>query len=208
MVTVSIDDCIALVKRELTPKRFEHSLGVMQVIGELAPVYGVDISTAKICGILHDVAKEFSLDRQLDIARKNNILLEREHDTHPLFLHGPVGACYIADELGISDAVILDAIIHHSYFGNGTALSPVLCWCLRFSDILEPSRDWQGIKTQLKPLAYSGHVREAAYSLMQWAISFHKSVSVPVHPNMIRVFQELSVARNDLNPDRIESLPV
>lgn len=208
MIIVGMDDCIALVKRELTPKRFEHSLGVMHVMAELASVYDLDDTTARMCGILHDVAKEFPLDRQLDIARKNNISLEREHDTHPLFLHGPVGAAYVAEELGVTDPVILDAIVHHSYFGSGTALSPVLCWCLRFSDILEPSRDWQHIRAQLQPVVYSGDMKEAAYSLMKWAISFHESMSVPVHPNMHRVFQELSIAREQIDGDGSDSLPV
>ena len=148
-MTVDLNQCIAFVERELTPKRFEHSLGVMNVMGELAAIYELDETTALICGILHDVAKEFTLERQLEVARKYNIQLVTEYDRHPLFLHGTVGACYIADELGITNPVILDAIVRHSYLGNGSALSPLLCWCLRFADILEPSRDWEDIRNSL-----------------------------------------------------------
>ena len=207
-MTVDIDNCIALVERELSPKRFEHSLGVMQVMGELASVYALNKTTAIMCGILHDVAKEFSLDRQLEMAKKNNLSLNSKYDNYPLFLHGPVGAYYVAEELGILDPMLLDAISHHSYFDNGTAISPLLCWCLRFADILEPSRDWQDIKMHLKPLVYSGKVKEAAYQLMKWAIPFHESMSLPVHPNMHRVFQELTVLMNEKTLDGIKTIPV
>ena len=203
-----INDCIALVERELSPTRLEHSLGVMQVMSELASIYALDESVAMTCGILHDVAKEFPLDRQLDVAREKNIPLSSEYDQHPLFLHGPVGACYIVDELGITDPVILDAIVHHSYFSETTALSPVLCWCLRFADILEPTRNWMNIKEQLRPAVYSGNVKEGAYQLIRWAISFHESMSIPVHTNMHRVSQELSLLMDGKSSNGMEVLPV
>src|SRR4030095_6202866 len=84
-VTVDIDTCIVFVERELSPKRFKHSLGVMQIMGELASVYALDKTTAIMCGILHDVAKEFPLDRQLEMAEKNNLSLSKEYDSYPLF---------------------------------------------------------------------------------------------------------------------------
>jgi hypothetical protein len=104
--------------------------------------------------------------------------------------------------------VILDAIVHHSYSGNGNALSPVFCWCLRFADILEPSRDWEEIKQQLKPVAYSGNMQQGAHLLMQWLISFHQSTSLPVHPNMRRVFQELCSLQSEKDVWDINKLPV
>jgi predicted HD superfamily hydrolase involved in NAD metabolism len=207
-VIVDINHYIAFVESELTPRRFEHSLGVMNVMRELAVIYELDETTALLCGILHDVAKEFTLERQLEVAGKNNIQLLTEHDRHPLFLHGAVGACYIADELGIANPAILDAIRHHSYSGNGNVLSPLFCWCLRFADILEPSRDWEDIKEQLKPAAYSGNMQHGAHLMMQWAISFHESTSIPVHPNMRRVFQELCVLQSKKDACDINKLPV
>jgi hypothetical protein len=191
-VTVDISKCIAFVERELTPQRFKHSLGVMNVMGELSSVYALDETTALLCGILHDVAKEFPLERQLEIARKNNIQLVTEYDRHPLFLHGPVGACYIAEELDITAPVIRDALMHHSYLGNGTALSPLLCWC----------------RKRLKPVVYSGNVQEGAYRLMEWAIAFHESTAVPVHPNMRRVFHELSALRDNKTSSGSDPIPV
>lgn len=205
---LDIDFYTAFVERRLTPKRFEHSVGVMQVMMELASVYNLDETTAMICGILHDIAKEFSLDHQLDLAEKNNISLSTEYDKHPLFLHGPVGACYIAEKLSITDLIMLDAISHHSYFGNGVALSPLFCWCLRFADMLEPSRNWEDLKRQLRPVVYSGNVKDGAYLLMKWLIPFHEAASLPVHPNMRRVFQALSILESEKSLCDVNRLPV
>jgi predicted HD superfamily hydrolase involved in NAD metabolism len=206
-IGVSIDDCIQFAKQKLTPGRFEHSFGVMQVMRELAPLYGLNQSKAMIAGILHDIAKEFAPDDLIKLANENGISLRTEYDEHPLFLHGPISALYVAQKLAITDPYLLDAISRHSYLGDGVALSTSFCWCLRFADMLEPSRDWQDLKSQLRPLAYSGKLGEGAYTLVNWIIPFHESLSLPIHPNIERLFHELSILKNEKNLDKVNNLP-
>ena len=205
---MSLDDYIAFAERQLTPPRFQHSLGVMQVMGELASLYNLNKTKALTAGILHDIAKEFTPDDLTKWADDNNIPLCTEYDKIPLFLHGPIGACYIAQKLGIIDSMTLEAISRHSYFGEGAALSPSFCWCLRFADLLEPSRDWIELKNQLKPIVYSGEIGEAAYLLMRWVIPFHESAFLPIHPNMQRVFNQLSALKSEETLSEINDLPI
>lgn len=207
-MNLDIDYCIAFAKRELTPDRFEHSLGVMQVMDELFSIYALDRTTALICGILHDAAKELTVDDQLELAKKGNIPFSTQWDKHPMFLHGPAGACYVAQELGVADPLILDVISRHSYFGTGAALSPIFCWCLRFADILEPKRDWKELQRQLRPLVYSGNLQEGAYLLTKWMIPFLGTKSIPVHPNMHRIVNELSALRDEKSLGEADNLPV
>ena len=207
-MTPDINFYIAFAEQQLTPQRFKHCLGVMQVMGELASIYHLNRTTAMTAGILHDIAKEFLPDDLIKWANENNIALRTEYDKIPLFLHGPVGACYSAKKLGITDSIILDAISRHSYFGEGVPVSPSLCWCLRFADLLEPSRDWEEIKKQLKPLVYSGGIGEAAFLLMRWVIPFHESTFLPVHPNMHKVLDQLSTLNSQASPYEVNHLPV
>ncbi len=207
-MNLDVDYCTAFAKRELTPGRFEHSIGVMQVMDELASIYALDHTAALVSGILHDAAKELTVDYQLELAKKGNISLSTQCDRHPLFLHGPAGACYITQELGIEDPIILEAIRRHSYFGTGVALSPVFCWCLRFADILEPKRDWKELQNRLRTFVYSRKMKEGAYLLTKWMISFLKMKSVSVHPNMHRVLNELSTLMREENLSEANSLPV
>jgi predicted HD superfamily hydrolase involved in NAD metabolism len=203
-----VDYYIAYAEKKMTSQRFKHSLGVMQVMSELASIYNLNKTAAIISAILHDIAKEFTPDDQIKLANENNIALLTEYDRYPLFLHGPVGACYVAQQLGITDSTILEAIWRHSYFGDGATLSPSFCWCLRFADMLEPSRNWEGLKSQLKPFVYSGKIGEGAYLLVRWIIPFHESASLPIHPNICKLVQELSTLRNEKNLDEINDLPV
>ena len=45
------------MKEELSPDRFEHTLGVMYTAESLAMRYGVDMTKAAVAGLLHDCAK-------------------------------------------------------------------------------------------------------------------------------------------------------
>jgi predicted HD superfamily hydrolase involved in NAD metabolism len=203
-----VDDYISFAEYQLTPQRFKHSLGVMQLMSELASIYDLNKTTAMTAGILHDIAKEFTPDDLIKWAGENKIALRTEYDKVPLFLHGPVGACYIKQKLGVMDSIILDAISRHSYFGEGLAPSPSFCWCLRFADLLEPSRDWEELRNKLKPIVYAGEIGEAAYLLMKWVIPFHESAILPVHPNMHRVFDELSIRKSQGSLCEVNHLPV
>jgi len=207
-MNLDIDFYIAFAEHQLTPQRFEHSLGVMHVMSELASIYNLNKTTAMTAGILHDIAKEFTPDDLIKLAGEHNIVLRTEYDKIPLFLHGPAGACYIAQTLGMRDSMILDAISRHSYFGEGAALSPSFCWCLRFADLLEPSRDWKELRNQLKPFVYAGEIGEAAYLLMRWIIPFHESSLLPIHPNMQKVFDQLSALKSEESLYEVNHLPV
>jgi HD superfamily phosphohydrolase YqeK len=178
----------------------------MLVMNELAPLYALDPTAAQVCGLLHDAAKELPLEAQLVLARKGNVSLNTPCDEHPMFLHGPAGACYITQELGIQDPIILDTIARHTYFGSGVAFSPVFCWCLRFADVLEAGRSWKELHRPLQPLVYSGNLREGAYLITEWLIPFLGTKSIPVHPNVHRVLNELSSlmkTESGSDPDRL-----
>ena len=46
------------LKENLTEYRYIHSLGVMEMAEELAKVYNVDVESARIAGLLHDVVED------------------------------------------------------------------------------------------------------------------------------------------------------
>ena len=100
---MDLDRYLSFAKHVLTPPRFEHSLGVMQIMGELATVYALDQTTALTIGLLHDAAKEVDLDRQIELAKEANITLHEKCDINPFYLHGPVSAYVIAKELDVTD---------------------------------------------------------------------------------------------------------
>jgi hypothetical protein len=68
--------------------------------------------------------------------------------------------------------------------------------------------DWEELINRLKPLVYSSKMQAGAYLLMKWMIPFLESESLPVHPNMRRVFNELSTLMREENVCEANSLPV
>jgi putative nucleotidyltransferase with HDIG domain len=129
---VRIDRYLSFLERVLTPKRLQHSIGVMQVMEELAQVYSLDRDKAVLAGLLHDAAKDLAPARQTALVEEGGIEIRHacEGDWDH-YLHGPVGAYFIYKELGVTDTLILDAVSMHTYYGDGeTAPGKPLQWAL------------------------------------------------------------------------------
>lgn len=192
---------LTFLKETLTPKRFEHSLGVAQVMGELAQVYALNRERAVTMGLLHDAAKDLTPPQQAEIISQANIEICYECElNYALYLHGPVSAYVVQHELGIADEAILDAIEMHTYYGNKATFDDPICWCLRFADILEPNRTWSGVRwlrdnvSRLRDVVYAGRMAEGALLQSGWLVKWFTEAGMPVHPNMQRVYRELSAA--------------
>ena len=177
----------------LTPARLQHSQGVMRMMAELAPIYALDRALALTAGVLHDAARDLTSERQLALAQEAAIEFGDPCECHPVYLHAPVGAYLVAKELGITDCLILDAIAAHSHAGGRRNSEAPLSQCLRFADILAPSREWKGMK-RLRDVVFAQRVDEAALLQCGWLIEYFQEQRVPVHPNLTRQFHVLSSA--------------
>lgn len=186
-----------------TPKRFAHSLGVMQVMSDLAVVYGLDRNVARTVGILHDAGKDLPVEMVAQLVQEGGIEQYEDCDqNYLLYFHGPVGAYFVQKELGITDRLVLDAIRTHTFYGNGEYFHHPLVWCLRFSDLLEPNRNWSqwnwfqtGVEN-LRRLVYAGHLAEGAFLQSSMDVRWFGERGFPVHPNIIRSSQEFAVQLN------------
>lgn len=203
MLTLSEQRYLPFLEQVLTPRRLRHSLGVMQVMGELADIYALDREKALDAGLLHDAGKDLSPDQIEEILAEAEIEISSESERdYILYLHGPVGAYFVRRELGVTDPVILDAIYMHTFHGSGKNFNSPLVWCLRFSDLLEPNRNWSSIRwlrdniTRLRETVYAGYMAEAAFLHSGWLIKWFDEEEMPVHPNMRKVYQELSQQLN------------
>jgi predicted HD superfamily hydrolase involved in NAD metabolism len=182
------------LKKKLTPKRFEHSLGVMRTMEELALVYSLDPYQATLAGLLHDVAKELPQDQWMNLVRHDELLLRdtEEYDYHH-YLHGPVGAIMAQHDLQIEDEEVLRAIATHGYYGPWEQFNQPLAWCLRLADILEPGRDWRNnywLKDLVEPLreaAYGGQLMAGALLISKRMIVWYEAVGLIIHPNIRQV---------------------
>lgn len=182
---------LADLSANLTPARLEHSLEVMAVMDRLARIYDLDRTRALTAGLLHDAAKDFSTAALLEMAERAGLPLLDPCDRHPLYLHGPVGAFYVREKLGVDNAQILDAIYTHSLVENQSDFHAPFSWCLRFADILAPSRSWKDFHAQLGAVVYAGDLRGGALMALDWAVELFARLNNPIHPRLFHLKQHL-----------------
>ena len=93
------------LKNILSEKRYTHSVGVMEMAAKLAEIYRADIETAKLAGILHDIAKEMSSEEKLKYVKENNIIINEVERINTPILHGKIGADIAKKKYGINEQV-------------------------------------------------------------------------------------------------------
>lgn len=101
------------LKNSLSEKRYTHSLGVMNKAVELAKKYGVNENDAKIAGLLHDIAKEMTVEESLNYIEKNNIQIDEIERKNSPILHGKIGADIVKKKYNLPQN-IQNAIIYHT----------------------------------------------------------------------------------------------
>jgi len=163
----------------------------MQVMEDLTPIYLLDRVQAMTAGILHDIARDLNSEQQLAIAEEVKIELRHPCERHPVYLHALVGSHLVEKELGITDHLILDAIAAHSFAGNGHNFDSLLSQCLRIADLLAPIQEWKGMK-KLGELLHAKRLDEATLLHCGWEIETFYEQRIPVHPNLIGQYQNLS----------------
>lgn len=130
------------LKEVLSPKRFKHSLGVMETAVKLAAQNGVDTKKAELAGLLHDCAREMTVEDILKICRQNNIEVDDISLIQPKLLHGPAGSIVAREVYGIEDEEILNAIYCHT---TGRRNMSTLDKIIFLADYIEPGRDFPGV---------------------------------------------------------------
>lgn len=134
---IDIDKIKIKLKKNLSEKRFIHSVSVMETAISLAKQHNCDIEKATIAGLLHDCAKSLSNKRKLELAVQYNFELSDAEIENPDLLHAKLGAIVAKEEYGIYDSEILNAIeCHTTGKPNMTTLDKIIY----ISDYIEPRR--------------------------------------------------------------------
>lgn len=138
------------LKKNLTPKRFQHTMNVVEAAEELSAVYDVSREKAALAALLHDGAKYFSNDQLISYAKDHHIKIDRVSQHDPQLLHGPVAAMIAQEKYGIEDKDILNAISYHTTGRkNMTKLEEIIY----LADYIEKDRAFPGIEA-IRKLAF------------------------------------------------------
>lgn len=114
LALISLPEAKRLAKKNLSEKRFEHTMNVRKLAVELAKRNGVDEKKAALAAILHDIAKELPKERLLQILDENAIIAGNVKQRPAPVWHGAAAAILAQTQYGVEDAEILSAIRCHT----------------------------------------------------------------------------------------------
>ena len=140
---MTIDQMREKLKKVLTEKRYNHSLGVMQTAVELANHYGADPHKAAVAGLLHDCAKNYSEQDMFSLCEEYKVEIDDTSRHATGLIHGFLGAEIARNCYGITDPEIYDAIYYHTI---GKPDMPLLTKIIYISDGIEPGRNFEGVE--------------------------------------------------------------
>ena len=132
------EEMTAILRAELKPRRFMHTMGVVATAQELAEIHGEDESRAQLAGLLHDNAKALDVTELRRIAEEAALDLDEGETQTSALLHAPVGAYLARTRFMVSDEQVLSAIRYHTTGKpNMTQLEAIIY----IADMIEPNRD-------------------------------------------------------------------
>ena len=183
---MTIDEMKAQLQKNLKPKRYEHTLNVVDSAIKLCDRYPCDRDQAYLAALLHDCAKNYAPEKLLAAAQKYGLDVDEITRREPQLLHGPVGAAVAREEYGVEDEAVLSAIRYHT---TGRAGMTRLEKIIYLADFIEPGRDYPGVD-KLRELAFED-LDQAMIQALTNTIRYITNIRGLIH-------QETVIARNDL----------
>ena len=178
----------ALLRGRLTPKRYKHSLNVMERAVELYKIYVSDPNKAELAGLIHDVEKNTSSKIMLHSLENSGILLTDADWLLPQLWHGICGYLYARDALHIQDEDVLNAVRYHV---TGRAEMSLLEKVVYVADLTSAERDFDGAKA-LRKLA-DKDLDEAIFRSQQFVLEGLVKKGVPLHPDSLACYNAFAL---------------
>ncbi len=170
------------VKRELSPKRYEHTMGVMYTAAALAMCHGYDIKAAQVAGLLHDCAKNIDDEKKLMMCEKYNITITETERKNPFLLHAKLGAFLAMHKYNISDMEIINAILNHT---TAKPAMSTLDKIIYVADYIEPLRDKAPNLHNIRKIAYEDLDR-CVYMILKDTLSYLEARGGEIDPITIK----------------------
>lgn len=174
------------IKEELSEKRYNHSVGVMNKAEELAKIYSVDINKAKLVGLAHDIGKELPAEEKLKYVRKNSIEIDEIEKINVGLLHGKIGADICKKRYDFTGDM-QDAIKYHT---TGNENMDMLAKIIFVADKIEDSRKYKDEKKIQNLIAAReialGDIDKAVLYLIDSSLEFTIQKKELIHPDSIR----------------------
>ena len=136
-----LDDLRARVMKEMSPRRFRHTLAVEEMVTRLCALFcPEDTLTLRAAALLHDLTKEKSEEVQLSLCDRLGLDVSAEDRVSPKLYHARTAAALIpVDFASFDDPIIVSAVRWHTTGREGMTLTEKL---LYLADYIDESRSF------------------------------------------------------------------
>ena len=182
------------VASKLSPKRYAHTRGVVEMALEYAKLNGLDYDETFIAALFHDIGKELSDEESLALCQQYHIELDEYEKKHIYLAHGKVGAVILERDWGISKPSILNGIKYHTLGRlNMTDLEKVIY----LADMTEEGRSSYKGKEEIKRLAQYNLDRamyKALISTYNYVTNILKQEVHPIINELITYYKQFDIS--------------
>jgi nicotinate-nucleotide adenylyltransferase len=166
------------IERQLSDKRFRHTIGVCETAVSLADRYETNRQSAYVAALLHDCAKELPSEKQLTLCEQLGVPLDDVMKKQKDLIHSFLGAALAQRDYQISDPEILDAIRFHT---TGRANMSLLEKILIVADMTEPNRKPYYLLEEIRAAAFLD-IDKAVMAGLKSKIFIAREKKKQVHP--------------------------
>lgn len=174
------------INSHLTSKRYNHTICVFELAVKLAKFYKLDIFKCSVAALLHDCAKNMTLEEMKKYIIKNKLKIKNcdfvtEH--LPQVLHSYIGADIAAKVFDIKDKDILNAIKNHTVGRIGMSDYEKI---LFLADALSADRQYD--KRFVPKKILFGDLNKAFKLVLQNKIKYVVANFSVLHPDIVKIW--------------------
>ena len=132
------------VRSNLSDYRYNHSIRVMEEAKRLAEHYKADIEKCMLCGLTHDMCKEFTLEENEDFIKKYNLPKELLNAENKNMIHGVIASILVKEKYNFTEDMVLAIRYHTTGYPNMDILAKIVY----LADKIEKGKDYPGIEEE------------------------------------------------------------
>lgn len=178
------------LEKNLSEKRYQHSLGVAKMAGILAKIHGEDEQIAELTGLAHDMAKKLSLEENRKYIEENNIEIDEIEKRNPALLHAKIGADMAKKQYGFTSQM-QDAIKYHT---TANPKMDKLAKIIYVADKIEENRTFEEVEN-LRALAMQ-NLEEAVLAILSYDIKKNIDKGKLLHLDSINTRNSILLKNN------------
>ena len=161
-----IDTLRKRVQGQMSPKRFFHTCEVEKMADRLCQIYLPEKSDImRVAALLHDVTKECSTERHIEIAHLCGVEFEENEIKAPKTLHAMTAAMIIpVDYPSFADQDVIRAVRYHTTGRENMSIEEKILYLADYIDMSRNFEDCVKLREYFFSVSFNTMTQEMRYS--------------------------------------------